>query len=373
MQRHRENATAGIEPLERRLLMAATVPQFVQTNLISDGAAPAATVDHNLVNPWGIAVSRQGMLWVSDNGQGLATVYGPAGGASTQTVTIPAPRGASGPAAPTGVLLHNGRGFNVSANGQSAPAIYLFATEDGTISGWNPAVSAGSAVLEVDNSAAGAVYKGIALAGSGRNERLYAANFRAGRVDVFDSNFAAVSLPAGAFTDATVPAGFAPFNVVALHGKLYVSYAKQNDVKHDDVSGAGNGFVDVYTTGGKLVRRFASGGALNSPWAITQGIGRLSGDILVGNFGDGRINIFTQAGKSLGPLTDTTGAPISIEGLWDVTSGRGKQRQTLYFAAGINAESDGLFGTLTEAPRARRARLAASTQTTSNPAPMPIY
>lgn len=366
-----------VEVLETRRLMAATLPVFVQTNLISDGAVAAQRTDANLVNPWGIATSPGGQVWVGDNGKGSATVYDQAGAPITSPITVPPPAGGSG-SSPTGVVLNRGRGFNITSGGSTGPSIYLFATEDGTISGWNSAVSA-NAVLAVDNSAVGpgAVYKGLALAGGGKNERLYAANFRAGTIDVFDSGFKPATLPAGAFTDSNIPVGFAPFNIVNLHNRLYVSYAEQNGQKHDDIAGPGNGFVDVYTTQGKLVHRFASGGALNSPWAITQGVGRLSGDILVGNFGDGRINIFNSRGQDLGAVSDASGSAIAIEGLWDVTPGVGKDRQVLFFSAGINGESDGLFGTLTIQPtRTKKTTHPALAPTpapnpTPNPTPTP--
>ena len=170
---------------------------------------------------------------------------------------------------------------------------------------------------------------------------------------MFDSKFNPVALPAGSFTDSTIPSGFAPFGIHMVRGKLYVTYALQNAEMHDDVAGPGNGFVDIFTTRGKLVKRFASGGALNSPWAVTQGVGRLSGDILVGNFGDGAINVFNSRGTDVGPLQNSTGQAVVIDGLWDLTQGSGKDRNTLFFAAGTNHEADGLFGTLKVATTTR--------------------
>src|SRR5207248_2330862 len=183
---------------------------------------------------------------------------------------------------------------------------------------------------------------------------LFATNFRAGTIDVFAPNGSAGFRPAtsteidGAFTDPNMPAGFAPFGIQNIHGDLFVTYAMQDAAKHDDVAGPGNGFVDVYTTRGKMLKRFASGGALNSPWAVTFGVGKDANDILVGNFGDGRINVFNTRGTSLGQLEDTNSQPITIDGLWDVTPGTGKNKRTLFFAAGTNGEADGLFGTLAQ-------------------------
>ena len=339
-----------VEGLEKRQLLAAAPPLFVQTNLISDGATPAARTDPNLVNPWGIAVSpTTGEVWVADNGKGVATVYDQTGTPQSPTlVTIPPPAGSTDTSAPTGAVFFHGKAFNVSASGQTGPSIYLFSTEDGTISGWNPAVDATHAVLAVDNSASAAVYKGLAVSGSGKSARLFATNFRSGAVEVYDSTFTKVALPAGAFSDPNLPAGFAPFGIHLLKGKLYVTYALQNGAKHDDVAGPGNGFVDIYSTRGKLLKRFASGGTLNSPWAVTLGVGRDANDILVGNFGDGRINVFNTRGANLGQLEDTNSQTITIDGLWDLTHGTAKNKRTLFFAAGTNGEADGLFGTIAQ-------------------------
>jgi uncharacterized protein (TIGR03118 family) len=339
-----------VETLESRQLLSAATPLFVQTNLISDGATPAARVDANLVNPWGIAISpTTGEVWVANNGSGVATVYDQSGNAvSPQLVTIPPPGGSSGTAAPTGAVFFRGKGFNVSGNGQSGSSIYLFDTEDGTISGWNPAVDPSHAVLAVDNSASGAVYKGLAVTGSGKSARLFASNFSSGAVEVYDGSFTKLTLPAGSFTDPNLPAGFAPFGVQVLKGKVYVTYALQDGSKQNDVPGPGNGFVDIYNTKGKLLKRLASGGALNSPWGVTFGVGKLAGDVLVGNFRDGRINIFNSRGTSLGQLDGTDSQPITIDGLWDLTTGIGSQKKTLFFSAGTNDEADGLFGTLAQ-------------------------
>jgi len=342
--------TQPVELLESRRLLTATLPTFTQTNLVSDGATAAAVTDANLVNPWGLAFNpTNGNVWVADNGKGVSTIYSPAGAPNPLVVTIPGPGGGS--SAPTGTVTHRGAGFDVTAAGASAPSQFIFATEDGTVSGWNPA-DGSTAVLMVDDSTSGAVFKGIATAGSGKGAHLFVTDFHNNRVDVFDSQFHDVTA-AGTFSDTGIPAGFAPFGIQNLHNKIYVTYAKQNDIAHDDVAGPGNGFVDIFTTKGKLIRRFASNGNLNSPWAVAQGTGRLSNDILVGDFGDGRINIFDARGNDLGTVNDSTGTPIVIDGLWGLLPGQGPQRQSIYFAAGTNSEADGLFGTLTLNPKAK--------------------
>src|SRR5947209_3842433 len=289
-----------LEGLEDRCLMATG---FIQTNLVSDIAGVARFTDPNLVNPWGIALAPTGPIWIADNGAGVSTVYNGAGKAlppnSPLVVTIPPPAG-SAPgtqAAPTGIVFNGTSDFTVSANGNSAPAIFIFATEDGTISGWNAAVDRTNAILEVDNSAvpmagSGAVYKGLAQGSNANGNFLFATNVRAGTIDVFDKNFAKATL-AGAFSAPNLPAGFAPFGIRNIGGSLFVTFALQNAAKHDDVAGPGNGFVDVFDTNGNLLKRFASQGSLNSPWGLALApakFGIFSNDLLIGDFGDGRIN-----------------------------------------------------------------------------------
>ena len=214
-------------------------------------------------------------------------------------------------------------------------------------SAWNGGTTS---TIEADNSAKGAVYKGMALGANASGPQIYAANFNAGTVDVFDGKFAAVKA-AGGFTDATIPAGFAPFNVANLGGKLYVAYAKQDSAKHDDASGAGNGFVDIFDMDGNFQKRLISNGPLNSPWGMAIApatFGAFGGALLVGNFGDGTINAFdASSGTQLGTLDDTSGKAIAIEGLWALQFGNGKNGgdvNTLYFTAGPGDEAHGLFG-----------------------------
>jgi len=328
-----------------------------QINLVSDVPGLARTTDPNLVNAWGIAFNPAGgPFWIADNGTGVATVYNGAGqplpAGTPLVVTIPTPAGGSGNSAPTGEVFNNTPNFVVTSGANSGASLFIFVTEDGTISGWNPSVNATQAIRVVDNSATDAIYKGVALGNNGSGNFLYAANFHAGTIDVFNSNFAPASL-SGNFTDPTLPAGFAPFNIANIGGRLYVTYAKQDAAKEDDVPGAGNGFIDVFDTNGQFIQRFASQGTLNSPWGMTVApavFGPFSNDLLVGNFGDGRINAFNPTtGAFVGQLTDENGNPRAIDGLWGLTFGvnaTGGDANKLYFTAGPGGEAHGLFGVL---------------------------
>jgi uncharacterized protein (TIGR03118 family) len=324
---------------------------YFQQNLVSDLPGVADRIDPNLVNPWGIAFGPTTPFWIADNHTGVSTVYDSNGVQTRTAVAIPGPAGSTLPGAPTGVVFNATTDFAVTP-GQ--PAKYIFATEDGTIAAWN---SGAAAVLTADLSALGTVYKGLALGSNDGKNYLYATDFHAGRVDVFDANFTP-AIVGGSFTDPNLPAGFSPFNIQNIGGKLYVTYALPDAAKHDDVSGPGNGYVDVFDTGGNLLKRFASKGPLNSPWGVVPapaGFGGFGGALLVGNFGDGRINAFNPAtGAWLGSLQDGSGTAISIEGLWSLTFGNGGQAgdiHTLYFTAGIkgggNVEDHGLFGSIT--------------------------
>ena len=329
---------------------------FRQTNLVSDIAGLAPLTDPSLKNPWGLSSSSGSPIWVSDNNAGVTTLYNGAGQpvfpANEPFVMIPAPDGGPG-GTPTGTVFNGTADFVISQNGKSAPSLFLFATEDGTIAGWNPGVNKASAVLAVNNATAGAVYKGLTNGSitdaSGTKNYLYASNFRFGTVDVFDGSFNQLNW-AGSFTDPNLPAGFAPFGIQNIGGLIYVTYAMQDALKHDDVKGPGNGFVDVYSTSGTLLRRFASRGALNSPWGLAAApatFGNFHGDILVGDFGDGRINAFAPDGTFRGQLKSATSAPIQIDGLWGLrfgNGGNGGDVNSLFFAAGLNDEADGLFG-----------------------------
>ena len=332
---------------------------YQQTNLVSDIPGLAAQTDPHLVNPWGMALSDTSPFWVSDNGTGVATLYNGTGQpfpvGSPLVVTIPG-------STPTGQVFNpqtinpTSTDFLVTDGSKSGPSFFIFATEDGTISGWNPSVPAflsTTAILAVDNSASDAVYKGLALGRTPAGSFLYAANFHAGSIDVFDKDFKPASL-AGSFSDPDIPDDFAPFNIQNLGNQLYVTYAKQDADKRDDVAGEGNGFVNVFDTSGNFIRRIASRGKLNSPWGLAlapAGFGKFSHDFLVGNFGDGRINAFDLSTDTFrGQLRDSKGKPITIDGLWALTFGKDGQNNgptnILFFTAGIDEEQHGLFGSL---------------------------
>ena len=336
---------------------AAPGGSYLQTNIVSDVKGTAAVTDPKLVNPWGIVAGPGTPFWIADNSTGVSTLYTGTGASfagAPPSVTIPAPEGSAPNAAgaPTGTVFNGSSSFIVRQGAASGPSLFVFATEDGTIAGWSPVANPASAIIAVDNSAEGAVYKGLAIAPDGSQPQLFAANFRENVVDVFDASFQRVNKP-GSFSDPRLPAGFAPFNVAALNGKLYVTYARQNGEKHDDVAGAGNGFVDVYDLNGNLIRRLISGGALDSPWGLAlapAGFGTFGNDLLVGNFGDGKINAFDPtSGTFLGSLRDQHGKALRIEGLWGLAFGSGPNTgdpNTLFFTAGIGGEKHGLVGSL---------------------------
>ncbi|MBV9378776.1 MAG: TIGR03118 family protein [Alphaproteobacteria bacterium] len=353
---------------------------YIVTNLVSDikGLGQAPNTDPVLQNAWGVAFTPAASpFWVSDNATGCSTLYDGDGTVLSLQVGIPLPGGVvpntackhvnpppaappnPTPAAPTGMV------WNPTTNpmtaflvpGTTMPASFIWATEDGTISAWtgNLSPNPNNARLAVDNADTtnGPVFKGLVFGVNANGVFLFATNFRAGTVDVFDHTYTKVSTDGG-FADPDIPAGFAPFGIQNIDGVLFVTYAKQNAQKHDDVAGPGNGFVDVFDTDGHLLRRFASRGTLNSPWGVARAsyaFGRFSGDVLIGNFGNGQVNAFASNGDFLGALRDGKGKPLAIDGLWTLTLGGGAKSSsdTLYFTAGPNGEMDGLFGTITPA------------------------
>lgn len=334
-----------IESLESRMLLAGA---YAQTNIVSDGSVAAQHTDPNLVNPWGISETPGFDFWVADNGTGLSPAYDKSGNLLI-TVPVPPPTGKTATSTPTGVVYNGTSDFQVSTGGSS----FIFSTEDGTISAWGGAVSA---ELKVDRSAQGAVYKGLATGSVGAAHFLYATNIHSGKIEVFDKNFALVT-PAGNFTDPGVAAGFAPFGIQNIGGNLFVTYAKQDATKTGDVAGAGNGFVSEFNTSGTLIREIAAHGTLNSPWGLAQApsnFGGLSGDLLVGNFGDGKISAFNPStGVFLGMLNNSSGTPIAIDGLWGLEFGSGGgagNTNDLFFTAGPGGEEHGLFGKLSAIP-----------------------
>jgi uncharacterized protein (TIGR03118 family) len=324
---------------------------YHQTNLVSDLPGMAQLTDPDLVNPWGMSAGPMTPIWVSDNGTGKATLYrGFVNGNPIQKVplTVSIPGGA-----PTGQVFNPTSGFVVHSGTASGPAAFIFDSEAGLVTGWNPGVPPPppSTQAQVGASVPDAIYKGLAIAGTADGTFLYAANFHAGQIDVFDSGFNLVHL-SGNFHDPKIPSGFAPFNIQELGGLLYVSYAKQDAAREDDVAGQGLGFVDVYSTSGQLLRHLIRRGQLNAPWGLVlapAGFGRFGGDLLVGNFGDGRINAYDPAtGGFRGHLKHEDGSPVQIDGLWALRFGNGVigNQSTMLFSAGIDDEAHGLFGAI---------------------------
>jgi uncharacterized protein (TIGR03118 family) len=328
---------------------AQQLQHYNQTNLVSD-----TTNDTNLVNGWGMSRGTTSPWWISDNGTGKATLYTGAGAIVPLVVTIPTGDPNQNPTGtPTGQVFNGTNDFQLAPN---APAKFIFATEDGTISAWNGGTSA---VIQVNTKSA-SVFKGLAMAtisdpksGAAANF-LYAADFRKGRIWVFDKNFKPVSLGEEAFRDDRVRHGFAPFNIQNIGGNLYVAYAKQDAEKHDEIAGAGLGYLDVYTPWGHLVHRLEHGWWFNAPWGMTQAptdFGAYSHDILVGQFGAGTIAVFDPVtGKFKGQLNDASNHPLTIDGLWGINFGSGGTSgpaNSLFFAAGPDDESHGLFGVIT--------------------------
>jgi uncharacterized protein (TIGR03118 family) len=329
---------------------------YKQRNLVSDTSQiRAENRDPRLVNAWGLAFNPFGVAWVADNGTGFSTLYDGDGKPQSLIVTIPGAGKATGN--PTGTVFYGGTAFVVSQGGKSGPSRFLFVNEDGGISGWSPTVDLTHAVRVIDNGASHAIYKGVAISANGRGALLYATDFHNGKVDLFDSTFKPVSLPDRAFFDPNLPAGYAPFGIQSINGDLYVSYAKQDAERQDDVHGRGLGYIDVFDPNGRLLRRLVSNGALNAPWGMAlapASFGRFSNRLLVSNFGDGTINAYDLAtGHWVGRLKGQDRRPIHIPGLWGIAFGNGLSNQpidTLFFTAGPGDEKHGLYGRLDVAP-----------------------
>ncbi len=329
--------------------LPAVAQKYQATITTSDISNISVFTDANLNNPWGLSIGPAGAWWVSDNGTGLSTLYDGTGKPQALVVTIPSANG-SDTGTPSGTVFNGTTDFQLAAGKQ---ALFLFVTEDGTMSGWNPGVNGTNAIITVNNSASGAVYKGLAMASAGGANYLYATNFNAGTVEVYDKNFAPHSFGANAFQDSSIPEGFAPFNVQAIGSNLVVTYAKQDAEKHDDEAGPGNGYVDIYDTQGNLLRRLPHLVYMNSPWAVVQApadFGAFSGDLLVGNFGSGSIMAFNpNNGNFIGLVFDPAALNLRINGLWALAfgnGGTGGPTNTLYFTAGVFGEAHGLFGTI---------------------------
>ncbi|OEZ80693.1 hypothetical protein JAB8_53480 [Janthinobacterium sp. HH106] len=319
------------------------VSAYAATSLVSDKpAVPAAHTDPNLVNAWGVAFNPRGFVWVAANGTAKSTLYD--GNGVPQSLVVGTPAG------PTGIVFNGTQDFKLSQNGVTAPSPFIFASESGTISAWSPTVSPTTAVVVFDGSEGGSVYKGLAISRYAGANYLYAADFHNGRVDVFDAGFARVALP-GAFGDPALPAGYAPFGIQAIGERIYVAYAKREASGDDEEAGAGLGIVNVYDTGGTLIKRLVSGGALNAPWGMALApadFGTASNMLLIGNFGDGKINAYDpDTGTAAGVLLKTDGTPLAIDGLWGIAFGNGLNSQpvnTLFYAAGPDDETHGQYG-----------------------------
>jgi uncharacterized protein (TIGR03118 family) len=267
-----------------------------------------------------------------------------------------------GTAAPTGIVFNDTSGFQIPIGNTMVPSTFIAVTEDGFIAAWGPGVPAAmptlvpgtnNAVIIIDNSAAKAVYKGVAIMTDPNNgPLLYAANFNSGRIEVYNANFKAVDLGANAFTDPAVPSGLSPFNIARFGNDLFVTWAQPDNARHDNVAGAGLGAVSVFNSAGVRTRTFALGALLNAPWGMTlapNNVGKFSNAIFIGNFGDGRINVYTQSGLLISQLPTSNGTPVTIDGLWGIRFGNGAAAgptTTLFFTAGIMEEQHGLFGAL---------------------------
>ncbi|HSX02662.1 MAG TPA: TIGR03118 family protein [Candidatus Saccharimonadia bacterium] len=342
---------------------------YIETKLASDVPGAAAALDPSLVNPWGLSHSPTGPWWISDNDAGSSSIYTGKGDVVAPAISIPAPDGTAHGGTPTGnvfnpVAATMPQAFAVKQGAVSGPSSFIFATEDGTIAGWNRSVNSASAVVAVNRSAAtdtrgdvGAVYKGLAFGSSYGQNYIYATNFRFGTVEMFDQNFHLVK----SFTDSRLAADcplagqcYAPFGIQTIRGQLYVTFALQGPDKHDDQAGAGHGFVDVFNADGTLQRRLIAGGQLNSPWGVAlapDSFGRFSDHLLVGNFGDGTINAYdVSSGNFDSKLKDQYGRAIQADGLWALAFGNdgaaGRQNE-LFFTAGLSDEAHGLFGKIT--------------------------
>ncbi|MFI6355813.1 TIGR03118 family protein [Streptomyces sp. NPDC050743] len=340
---------------------------FRERDLVSD-IGGAELEDQNLKNPWGLVRTPSGAIRVANNGTSTSTVYAGARDGRPVTALTPViqlPDGAD----PTGIVRNDTGAFRFSVDGRSGRARYIFAGEGGRLFAFSPNVDPTHAFQVAQDDDPDAVFKGLTLVdrrkkdakgkecrkGGDRRARLLVANFRDARIDAFDADFNPLKLSANAFRDRHLPEGFAPFDVKKIGDRVFVTYALQDADKEDDVPGAGNGFIDVFTTEGKLIKRFVSERKrkkLNSPWGLEvapRGFGRFAGDLLVGNFGDGRIHAFDlNSGRFQGTLRDRNGRPIEIDGLWGLQQGtdRSGGRDSVWFAAGINDEKDGLLGTL---------------------------
>jgi uncharacterized protein (TIGR03118 family) len=317
--------------------------------LVSDGSSPAPNTAADLKNGWGIAFNPTGTAWVSGNGSQRSVLFD--GNGVPQSLVVSIPAGSNGAAGPTGIVFNGvATDFVITSAGKTANAVFLFATDAGTIAGWSPKVLPTDAVTAFDDGAGGAIYKGLTLASRGTTNFLFAADFHNNKIDVFDASFKKVA-STGTFRDPAIPAGFAPFGIQAIGSRLYVTYAKQDAAARVQVTGAGLGFVDVFDTAGNLLQQLPTGDLFNAPWGVAQApsnFGTFSNDLLVGNFGDGTISAFDPTSlKFLGKLKLADGSSFTQKGLWGIAFGNDVQSQpknTLFYAAGPNGKLAGIYG-----------------------------
>ncbi|WP_394782069.1 TIGR03118 family protein [Undibacterium sp.] len=335
-------ATPAAPPPVTPVMPPPGVSVYAVKNIVADTDGVAANTDVRLKNAWGIAFNPTGFVWVANNGTSTSTLYDGSGLPQSLVVAVPG--------SPTGIVFNPTKDFKVTQNNLSGAAPFIFVGESGTVSGWSPGVNATNAVGAVDASAAGKVYKGLAIASYLGINYIYATDFHNGSIDVYDGTFTKVALPGG-FHDASIPAGYAPFGIQTIGSNIYVTYAKQDAQAHDDVPGAGAGMVDVFDSGGNFIKQLVNGGALNAPWGLGMApanFGTLSGKLLVANFGDGKINAYDVAdGSFAGALSKADGTPVVVDGLWGIAFGNGVNSQpvnTLFFTAGPSAEAHGLYG-----------------------------
>ncbi len=332
---------------------AAKPNAYTSHNLVSDGAVQADHTDVHLKNGWGVAFNPQGFVWVANNGTGTSTLYDGNGNPNPLVVNIPMANG-TGNGTPTGIVFNGtATDFIVTVGAKHGSAAFIFASEDGAITGWASAVDGTHAIVTVTPGADAPVYKGLAIASNGAGNHLYAADFKHARIDVFDKNWQPAVAPGG-FIDPNLPTGYAPFNIQAIKGTLVVAYAKQKSGSTDEQDGPGLGFIDQFDTDGHLLHRAVSHKGLNAPWGLAlapSNFGAFSNALLVGNFGDGTISAYsTTTGAMLGTLKKADGTNLVIPGLWGMQFGNGLLNQptnTLFFAAGPNDEADGVYGGVT--------------------------
>jgi uncharacterized protein (TIGR03118 family) len=323
--------------------------RFRVARLVSDQPGMARTTDPNLVNAWGLAFSPTSPLWVSNNGTSTSTLYTGATSPSTPISQVPLVVKIPAGGAPTGVVFNPTTGFTLGSGGKTGPALFIFAAESGSITAWNSSGDPTRAVRVAH--VRDAIFKGLTMVMMGGKPYLLASDFHHGRIDVFDSHFHRVSMP-GAFRSHGIPRGYAPFNVAALDGRVYVTYAKQDSAREDDVAGRGHGFLSVFGPRGRYLRTLVRRGSLDSPWGLAiapHGFGGLAGKLLVGNFGNGRIHVVNRdSGRVVATLRNRAGHPVVIDGLWGLLPGNGASGSTsaVWFSAGPDGESHGLLGQL---------------------------